>query len=124
MTGNLAGDDPHPDPSGQNLGNSFVRLDVAVERAGDGSVRRADLAVGSWFTPYRATWQNEIDLDLGSAGPLLIPGTRHVVGGGKEGILYLLDREVLGGFQVAPWGALPPKCSGAPGAGYCAPHSC
>jgi len=31
------------------------------------------------------------DLDLGSSGPILIPGHNLLVGGGKEGKLYLLD---------------------------------
>jgi hypothetical protein len=36
------------------------------------------------------------DLDLGSSGPLLIPGTSLLVHGGKESILYLLDTSNLG----------------------------
>ena len=31
------------------------------------------------------------DLDLSGSGPLLIPGTERIVGGGKQGILYVLD---------------------------------
>jgi hypothetical protein len=31
------------------------------------------------------------DLDLGSSGPVLIPGTTRLMGGGKQGVLYLLD---------------------------------
>jgi hypothetical protein len=94
-----------PDANGVNLGNSFVRLDVTRHIAGDGSVERADINIGSWFTPYRAAWQNSIDLDLGSAGIVLIPGTRYLAGGGKEGILYLLNRENLGGLHRHPTGS-------------------
>jgi hypothetical protein len=119
ISGNFVGDADAPDPTGQNLGNSFVRLDVQVSTR-EGVVERADMRVGSWFTPYRAKWQNDIDLDLGSAGPVLIPGTNYVVGGGKEGVLYLLNRDNLGGFALAPQSALPPKCP-APGRVYCAP---
>ena len=108
ISGNFAADANTPDPTGQNLGNSFVRLDVQIT-ARQGIVERADMRVGSWFTPYRAKWQNDIDLDLGSAGPVLIPRTNYVVGGGKEGVLYLLNRDNLGGFAQAPESALPPK---------------
>lgn len=31
------------------------------------------------------------DLDLGSSGPILIPGTSRLVGGGKQGVMYVLD---------------------------------
>src|SRR5205807_10241452 len=48
-----------------------------------------------------------------------IPGTGHVAGGGKEGILYLLNRDALGGLQPARSTALPPKCTGQPLPGYC-----
>jgi hypothetical protein len=109
ISGNLKGA-PDPDPTGRNLGNSFVRLDPEVVRRANFTVASATLSVGSWFTPYRARWQNDIDLDLGSAGPVLIPDTNLVAGGGKEGVVYLLDRNDLGGFTAPPANALPPKC--------------
>jgi hypothetical protein len=43
------------------------------------------------------------DNDLGSAGPMLLPGTNHLVVGGKDGIVYVLDQSVLG--ETTPlWG--------------------
>ncbi len=66
-------------------GNSFVKL-------------RPDLSVADWFTPWNTPYLNGIDGDLGSSGPLLLPGTDLVIGGGKEGKLYLLRRNNLGGF--------------------------
>jgi hypothetical protein len=47
-------------------------------------------------------WQDEIDLDLGSAGVVLIPNTPFIVTGGKEGILYVLDRDDMGRFDAEP----------------------
>jgi outer membrane protein assembly factor BamB len=35
------------------------------------------------------------DIDLGTAGPLLIPGSTQLVAGGKSGIVYVLDRATL-----------------------------
>jgi len=38
-----------------------------------------------------AACDDQRDDDLGSSGPLLIPGTTTLIGGGKEGFLYSLD---------------------------------
>ncbi len=66
-----------------------------------------------WFTPHdvltypdpfgnpNTKGYNALDLDLGSSGVLLIPGTTLLVGGGKTGVLYLLNRANLGHFQFA-----------------------
>jgi hypothetical protein len=43
------------------------------------------------YTPPNPQIMEELDIDLGSAGPMLIPGTRFLVGGGKPGSIYLLD---------------------------------
>jgi len=98
------------DPDAKNLSNSVVRLRVE-KRTSDGRLARSDEAyslkttVEDYFTPYRKLLGDCWDLDLGSAGPLLIPGTRFVVAGGKEGRLYVLDRSNMGGFDRAgsPW---------------------
>jgi len=34
------------------------------------------------------------DLDFNSSGATLIPGTHLVLGGGKAGVLYLLDTRI------------------------------
>jgi hypothetical protein len=59
------------------------------------------LAVEAWFRPEN--WDDAgvhglefNDLDLGGSGPLLIPGTSRLVGGGKEGVLYLFDTAAQG----------------------------
>lgn len=95
------------------LANSFVKL-------------RPDLKLADWFTAWNTGLLNTSDVDLGSAGPLLLPGTDLVVGGGKEGKLYLLERNNLGGFctkcgepngdtQIPQWFQATPKpCEIAP----------
>lgn len=57
------------------------------------------LDVVDYFAPYNQTYLDQVDLDLGSDGALLIPGTNLVTGSGKEGILYLLNRNNLGKFN-------------------------
>jgi hypothetical protein len=73
---------------GPNRGESFLKL----ARSG------TNLTVVSWFTPY--DWQNleNGDLDLGCGGLLLIPGTTLAFSGGKEGIVYLVNRDNMGGL--------------------------
>jgi hypothetical protein len=60
------------------------------------------------FTPYNQAVLQAKDLDLGSMGPLLVPG-RHSIGGqprrlvligGKQGRIYLVDRDALGGYHT------------------------
>ncbi|HXP60712.1 MAG TPA: hypothetical protein VN829_09485, partial [Dongiaceae bacterium] len=73
---------------GPNRGQSFLKL----TRNG------ANLTLASWFTPYN--WQDldNGDVDLGSGGLLLIPGTTLAFAGGKEGTAYLVDRDNMGGL--------------------------
>ena len=55
---------------------------------------------GQLCSPRRIScYLSVTDLDLGSAGPILIPGTSYVAGGGKEGKVYLLDTANLGGYS-------------------------
>jgi hypothetical protein len=57
-----------------------------------------DLVVHDWFVPYNYEMMNGVDLDLGAGGPLLIPGTTPplMAGGGKTGVLYLVDTTNMG----------------------------
>ena len=68
----------------------------------------ATLRIADFFTPYNQADLDRLDLDLGSTGVLLIPDA-HVLGGtarhlaviaGKQGKLYLVDRDALGGFHA------------------------
>jgi hypothetical protein len=46
---------------------------------------------------------NDRDLDLGSAGPVLIPDTPpRIIGGGKEGVLYVLSPTNRGKYAARP----------------------
>jgi hypothetical protein len=90
MTGNGTFDGNN---NAQNLGNSFVKLRL------EGS----NLAVKDFFTPCNFAHLNDLDLDLGSGGPVLIPGTPgRIVSGGKQGVLYLLNRDNMGKFAAGP----------------------
>lgn len=56
----------------------------------------ADLRVLDWFTPTNHEELDKLDADLNSSGAMLIPGTRSVMGAGKQGILYMIDADHLG----------------------------
>ena len=93
ISGNGFADTPGANHS---YGNSFVRLSTS-----------GGLTVGDYFTPYNTSAEDAADEDFGSAGPLLLPDltdaggiVRHLaVGAGKDGNLYVLNRDNLGQFN-------------------------
>jgi hypothetical protein len=100
MSGNGSNDGPaaasFPDPNVMNLGNSFIALSASQTQG---------LSAIDWFTPHDIQTLNDQDLDLGSSGLLLVPWTNLLVGGGKEGVFYVLNRDQLGGFTELDTGA-------------------
>jgi outer membrane protein assembly factor BamB len=68
-----------------NFGESALKLDPAT-----------GLNLLDWFTPEDWAYLDENDLDLSSSGPLLIPGTSLLAGGGKAGVMYVLKTANLG----------------------------
>jgi hypothetical protein len=78
---------------GRDFGDSFVKL-----RAG------GRLAVADSFTPFNQARLSSLDQDLGSGGPLLLPDQpgphpHLIIGAGKEGTIYLVNRDRLGRFH-------------------------
>jgi hypothetical protein len=66
------------------------------------------LKIVDYFTPSNYVDLDSDDVDVSSSGPLLIPGSNVLIGGGKEGWMYTLDRTNLGhkvssnpGFSVS-----------------------
>lgn len=59
------------------------------------------LGLLDWFSPFNNQALSRQDADLGSGGVVLLPNTDLLVGGGKEGRLYLIDRKNLGHFNPA-----------------------
>jgi hypothetical protein len=61
-----------------------------------------------WFTPSIWSTLDAHDLDLTSSGPMLVPNTSPslVVGGGKTGVLYVLNTTGLGKNTANDSGAL------------------
>ncbi len=86
-----------------NRGNSALKLTLSG----------ATLQVSSYFTPFDYQAQNDADLDYGTMGSLLIPNSSYFLTGGKDGNLYFLNKDNMGGWvsssnqvqQVVPLGS-------------------
>jgi fibronectin type 3 domain-containing protein len=94
-------------PNSGDYGDSFVKL--AVDPTSTPSHPNQNgwgLRVVDYFTPFNQDGLNNGDVDLGSGGPLILPDSvgsaahpHLLVGAGKEGRIYLIDRDHLGGFD-------------------------
>jgi len=81
--------------NGPDVGESYLKLSTS-----------GGLALADFFTPFNYASLNGADLDVGSAGVALLGdeagSSQHphlMVGAGKEGRIYLLDRDHLGKLQ-------------------------
>jgi hypothetical protein len=84
------------DSGGSNYGDSLLHLNPAS----------GGLTVRDYFTPHDQETLDSTDTDLGSGGVTLLPDqdaphTHELLGGGKGGTLYLVDRDNMGGFDAA-----------------------
>jgi hypothetical protein len=86
-------------PNQQDFGNSFLKISSAG----------AGLKVLDYFTMSNEVAESGMDMDLGSGGELLLPDlmdsantVRHLaVGAGKDGNIYVIDRDSMGKFNAA-----------------------
>jgi Putative Ig domain len=93
ITGNGAFDATSTTAPNNDYGDSFLQL-----KPGTGS-----LAVSSYFTPTDQADDDNLDQDFGSGGAALVLNlgtgspSHLVLGGGKDGALYILNGDSLGG---------------------------
>lgn len=78
-----------------NYGDSFLRLTPGA----------GTMSVSSFFTPLNELMLDDDDLDMGAGGNLLLPdqpgpNPHLMVAAGKFGILYLVNRDSMGGFNA------------------------
>ena len=83
-----------------NFSDSFVRVGTS-----------GGLSVKDWFTPSNQATLDVNDTDLGSGAAVLVdlptvPASQLVIGGGKEGRIYVLNRGSLGHFTSNDSGVL------------------
>jgi len=85
------------DTNGTEYSDSFVKLSTSN-----------GLTVADYFTPYNQATLAANDTDLGSGGPVLLPDSvgslahpHLILGAGKGGTIYLVDRDNMGHFNSA-----------------------
>ncbi len=91
-SGNLYLSMGNGDWDGQNnFGMSTVKLAPGVNK-------NKNLLVKDFFTPSNYLENLNHDIDFGSAGPVLIPGTKLLIGADKQGKVFVMSQEHLGGM--------------------------
>jgi outer membrane protein assembly factor BamB len=98
-------------PNLQDYGNSFLKLSTAG----------GSLSVADYFTMFNEVAESGADQDLGSGGELLLPDltdstktVRHLaIGAGKDGNIYLVNRDSMGKFNSANNSQIWQQVSGA-----------
>jgi outer membrane protein assembly factor BamB len=98
-------------PAMQDYGNSFLKI----------STSGGSLSVADYFTMYNEVAESAADEDLGSGGSMLLPdltdsaGTvRHlIIGAGKDGNIYIVNRDSMGKFNSAGNSQIWQQVSGA-----------
>ena len=101
-TGN--GMDPGTMPG--NFGESFVKLRYTPGAAGVNGGKPA-LAVVDFWGAFSDFGREDEDQDIGAAGVFIIPERGNLIGGGKDGILYNLNKNDLGKNSWNPQFNLP-----------------
>jgi hypothetical protein len=94
-----------------DYGNAFIKLSAAG----------GQLTVADYFTMYNTTAESDADEDLGSGGALVLPDMtdangavqRLAIGAGKDGNIYLVNRENMGKFNAANDSAIYQELDGA-----------
>ena len=64
-----------------------------------------DLTLADYFTPWSVAYLNSHDLDLSSTGTVILPDQNgpyphELIAGGKQGVVYVLNRDNLGMFSA------------------------
>jgi hypothetical protein len=107
-------------PNQGDYGNAFVKISTAQN----------SLSVADYFTMSNTVSETNGDTDFGSGGVMLLPdltdgnGTvRHLaVGAGKDGTMYVVNRDDMGKFNASNDNAIYQQLNGAlPGGVWAAP---
>ncbi|HWX19001.1 MAG TPA: chitobiase/beta-hexosaminidase C-terminal domain-containing protein [Candidatus Binatia bacterium] len=105
------------DTNGTEYGDSFMKLSTSN-----------GLAVADYFTPHDQASLASGDTDLGSGGPVLLPdvvgSAAHphlLLGAGKAGTIYLVDRDNMGHFNAADDSQIVQSVISAIGASFATP---
>jgi len=106
-------------PENGDYGNAFVKLSTSGNA----------LAVADYFTMHNTDAESNGDEDLGSGGAMVLPDvaddngtTWHLaVGAGKDGNIYVVNRDSMGKFNVSNDNAIYQELDGAVGGVWAMP---
>ncbi len=73
---------------GRNYGDSAIKLST-----------KNGLSVTDYYTPYNEADLYRLDADLGSGGPVLLPGANRMIFTGKDTVFRILDTKNLGRYN-------------------------
>jgi hypothetical protein len=98
-------------PVNEDFGNGFLKL----------STTNNNLAVADYFNAHDTYSESLADMDLGSGGSMVLPDlkdnlgtTWHLaVGAGKDGRIYVVNREMMGKFNTSSDNAIYQELNGA-----------
>ncbi|HEV3303374.1 MAG TPA: hypothetical protein VG055_27225, partial [Planctomycetaceae bacterium] len=108
-TGSVTGLNAAGLPVNGDYGDSFLKisLDTLHDSPTNQNITGWGLQVSDYFTPFNQAFLDSHDRDLGSGGILVLPDSagdaahpQLLVGAGKQGAIYLLDRDNLGKFSA------------------------
>lgn len=112
LTGNGSGGAPALGPDGlpTNANYNEALIKVVADPTSSATHQNANgwgMKVTSFFTPYNVVALDNADSDFGSGAPLLLPPSAGILGhpnliaaGGKDGRIFILDRNNLGGYHA------------------------
>ena len=93
----ITGNGTFDSTTNNDYGDSFLKLSATN-----------NLQLADYFTPFNQQALADADLDLGSGGAVVLPDAagspahQHLlVGAGKEGTIYLIDRDNMGHYSTA-----------------------
>src|SRR5262249_51883522 len=106
--GPLTGLDANGFPLDANYGDSFLKIALdATTPPTSQNPTGSGLKTADFFTPFNEQYLDQRDLDVGSSAPVVVPDQygsaarpRLLVGSGKEGVIYLIDRDNMGKFGL------------------------
>jgi hypothetical protein len=83
-------------PINGDFGNAFIKVATSNQ-----------LTVSDYFAPFNTVQESDADIDLGSGGALVLPDipsssthmVRLAVGAGKDGNIYVVNRDNMGKFN-------------------------
>ncbi len=104
----ITGLDGNGFPDAGDYGDCFVKLELdsnSSEGSQNGNLNGWGLKVVDYFSPSNNHALDAVDEDLGSGGPTILPDSAGsatyphlLIGGGKEGTLYLINRDNMGKY--------------------------